>query len=185
MSATQATAFSRSMTCGCSVGGPRFGADWWVEDIAGWRLVGLDALILGSGVADEATQMAWLNESMLGASDRRIAWFLHKPLFLDDPGEGDTGYWSIKPQPRAGLLALLEHRSVALVASGHLRKARDFRRAGTRYLWGPASSFLVGALQPPMPGEKRRGAVLYEFGERVFAAEICDVPGLVEHWLDE
>jgi 3',5'-cyclic AMP phosphodiesterase CpdA len=163
----------------------RFGADWWVEDIAGWRLVGLDALILGSGVADEPTQMAWLNETMLGAGERRIAWFLHKPLFLDDPGEGDTGYWSIKPQPRAGLLALLERRSVALVASGHLHKARDFRRAGTRYIRGPASSFLVGAVQPPMPGEKRLGAVLYEFGERGFAAEICDVPGLVEHWLDE
>jgi alkaline phosphatase D len=36
--------------------------------------------------------MAWLNETMLGAGERRIAWFLHKPLFLDDPGEGDTGY---------------------------------------------------------------------------------------------
>jgi hypothetical protein len=41
---------------------------------------------------------------------------------------------------------------------------------------------LVGAVQPPMPGEKRLGAVLYEFGERGFTAEICDVPGLVEHW---
>jgi hypothetical protein len=79
----------------------------------------------------------------------------------------------------------LERRSVALVASGHLHKARDFRRAGTRYIWGPASSFLVGAVQPPMPGEKRLGAVLYEFGERGFAVEICDVLGLVEHWLDE
>jgi 3',5'-cyclic AMP phosphodiesterase CpdA len=163
----------------------RFGADWWVEDIAGWRLIGLDALILGSGGADEAAQMAWLGEAMLGAGERRIAWFLHKPLFLDDPGEGDTGYWSIKPQPRAGLLALLERSPVALVASGHLHKAHDFRRAGTRYLWAPASSFLVGGVQPPMPGEKRLGAVLYEFGESGFTAEICDVPGLVEHWLDD
>jgi 3',5'-cyclic AMP phosphodiesterase CpdA len=162
----------------------RFGADWWVEDIAGWRLVGLNALILGSGVADEAAQMAWLSQTMLEAGERRLAWFLHKPLFLDDPGEGDTGYWSIKPQLRAGLLALLERRSVALVASGHLHKARDFRHAGTRYLWGPASSFLLGAVQPPMPGEKRLGAVLYEFGERGLTAEICDVPGLVEHWFD-
>jgi 3',5'-cyclic AMP phosphodiesterase CpdA len=163
----------------------RFGADWWVEDVAGWRLIGLDALILGSGSADEAAQIAWLDQVMLGAGEKRVAWFLHKPLFLDDPREGDTGYWSIKPQPRAELLARLERRPVALVASGHLHKAHDFRRDGTRYLWAPASSFLVGVVQPPIPGEKRLGAVLYEFGESGFAAEICDVPGLVEYWLDD
>jgi 3',5'-cyclic AMP phosphodiesterase CpdA len=163
----------------------RFGADWWLEDIPGWRLVGLDALILGSGSADEAKRMAWLNETMLGAGARQVAWLLHKPLFLDDPGEGDTGYWSIKPQARAGLFAHLERRSIALVASGHLHKARDFRYGETRYLWGPASSFLIGDVQPTMPGEKRLGAVLYEFDKRGVAAEICDVPGLVEHWLGE
>jgi transposase len=31
---------------------------------------------------------------------------------------------------------------VALVASSHLHKARDFRHEGTRYVWSPASSFL-------------------------------------------
>jgi 3',5'-cyclic AMP phosphodiesterase CpdA len=163
----------------------RFGADWWVEEIAAWRLIGLDALLFGSGEDDEAVQMAWLEETMAQSADRQIAWFLHKPLFIDSPAEGDTGYWSVKPQPRARLLALLERHRVALVASGHLHKAHDFRMGGTRYLWAPASSFLVGAMQPAMPGEKRLGAVFYEFGESGFSARICEVPGLAEHWLDE
>ena len=34
-----------------------------------------------------------------------------------------------------------------------------------------------------MNGEKL-GAVLYEFGESGFAAEICYVPSLVEHWVE-
>jgi 3',5'-cyclic AMP phosphodiesterase CpdA len=163
----------------------RFGADWWVEEIAGWRLVGLDALLLGSGSAAEASQMDWLEGVMTQSAERPIAWFLHKPLFIDRPDEGDTGYWSVKPQPRARLLALVERHRVALVASGHLHKAHDFRLGPTRYLWAPASSFLVGPSQAAMPGEKRLGAVLYEFDENGVSARMSDVPGLVEHWLDD
>jgi 3',5'-cyclic AMP phosphodiesterase CpdA len=163
----------------------RFGDDRWVEDTAGWRLIGFDAMILGNAGAEEAAQAAWLESAMRGSAGRRIAWFLHKPLFLDSADEGDTGYWSVKPQPRAQLLALLRRHEVALVASGHLHKAHDFRLDRTRYLWGPASSFLVGSFQPAMPGEKRLGAVSYDFAETGFAAEICEVPGLVPHWLED
>lgn len=163
----------------------RFGEDRWLEDLPGWRLIGLDAMILGSGIAAEAEQAAWLEAAMAGCAGRRIAWFLHKPLFLDTPTEGDTGYWSVKPQPRARLLELVERHRVALVASGHLHKAHDFEFQETRYLWGPASSFLVGSFQPALPGEKRLGAVLYEFAATGFAAQIREVPGLTRHWLDD
>ena len=37
---------------------------------------------------------------MESAEGRQIAWFLHRPLFLDSPDEADTGYWSVKPEPR-------------------------------------------------------------------------------------
>jgi 3',5'-cyclic AMP phosphodiesterase CpdA len=163
----------------------RFGADRWLEDAPGWRLIGLDAMLLGSGGAEETAQAAWLEQAMAECAGRRIAWFLHKPLFLESPGEGDTGYWSVKPQPRARLLALVERYRVALVASGHLHKAGAFRFGDTRYVWGPASSFLVGAIQPAMPGEKRLGAVLYEFDKTGLLAEIRDVPGLTAHWLED
>jgi 3',5'-cyclic AMP phosphodiesterase CpdA len=162
-----------------------FGPDRWIEDVAGWRLVGIDAMLLGSGEAEEAEQTAWLAAMMVEAGDRPTAWFLHKPLFLDDPAEDDTGYWSVKPEPRARLMALARRHRVRLVASGHLHKAHDTVRDGTRFLWAPASSFLVGAMQPQMPGEKRLGAVIYEFNARQVAAEIADVPGLARHWLDD
>ena len=81
-----------------------FGPDRWVEDVSEgaqrWRLVGFDALLIGSGEPEEAEQLSWLEQVMAEAGERRIAWFLHRPLFLDSPDEGDTGYWSIKPQPR-------------------------------------------------------------------------------------
>ena len=167
-----------------------FGPDRWVEDVTQgakrWRLVGFDALLVGSGEPEEKEQAAWLEQVMAEAGERRIAWFLHRPLFLESPDEGDTGYWSIKPEPRKALVALVRRHGVALVASGHLHKARDFTLEGTRYLWSPPSSFLVGPrVQPEMPGEKRLGAVVYEFGNPAVTARIAEVPGLTEHWVGQ
>ncbi len=162
-----------------------FGPDRWIEDVEGARLVGLDAMLLGSGNREEAVQAAWLDAVMEDAGDRQIVWFLHRPLFLDSPDEADTGYWSVKPQPRARLIELMRRYSVALVASGHLHKAHQTVCDGTRYLWAPASSFLVGpGIQPPMPGEKRLGAVLYEIHGTALKPSIVDVPGLTPHWID-
>jgi 3',5'-cyclic AMP phosphodiesterase CpdA len=163
-----------------------FGPDRWFEDAEDFRLIGLDAMLLGSGDIEEPAQAAWLDAVMKGAKGRRIAWFLHRPLFLDSPGEGDTGYWSVKPQPRAHLLDLAASYSVALVASGHLHKAHRMTHQGTSYVWAPASSFLVGPeIQPPMAGEKCLGGVLYELNGAALKTEIVELPGLSRHWIDD
>jgi len=164
-----------------------FGPDRWVEDVEDCRLIGFDAMLLGSGEREEALQARWLEAVMNDARDRRIAWFLHRPLFLDNPDEDDTGYWSVKPQPRVGLLDLARLHSVALVASGHLHKAHNFVRDGTRYIWAPSSAFLVGPRMkaPPMPGEHRLGAVVYEIEGTNIEPRIVAVPGLSPHWIDD
>jgi predicted MPP superfamily phosphohydrolase len=163
-----------------------FGPDWWCEDLEDYRLVGLDAMLLGSGDPEENAQDAWLERIMERADGRRIAWFLHRPLFLDSPEEGDTGYWSVKPQPRARLLELAGRHSVELIASGHLHKSHQMTRHGACYIWAPASSFLVGPeIQPPMPGEKQLGAVLYDLSGAALEAKICAVPGLSVYWIDD
>lgn len=164
-----------------------FGPDRWVEDVEDCRLIGFDALLLGSGEREETVQADWLETVMQEARGRHIAWFLHRPLFLDDPNEDDTGYWSVKPQPRARLLDLVRRHSVALVASGHLHKAHDFRHDDTRYIWAPSSAFLVGPAMkaPPMPGENRLGAVVYDIEAGVIEVKIIQVPGLSPHWIDD
>jgi len=162
-----------------------FGADRWFADMEGWRLIGIDALLFGSGLPEEEAQFRWLAQIMAEANGRRLAWFLHRPLFLENPEEPDTGYWSVKPEPRRALLALLRRHKVALVASGHLHKAHDFVLDGTRYVWGPSSAFLGGPqIIPDMPGEKRLGAVRYEFNGDELGVDIAEVPGLAEHWID-
>jgi len=164
-----------------------FGPDRWVEDVAGVRLIGLNAMLFGTGDAQEAVQAAWLDAVMDGADGRQIAWFLHRPLFINTPDEPDTGYWSVKPQPRAQLIELARRHSVALIASGHLHKAHEFRHDGRLYLWAPASAFLVGPGMnaPLMPGENRLGAVIYTIDGPRLEAEIAHVPGLVPYLLDD
>lgn len=163
-----------------------FGPDRWCEDIEGWRLIGFDAMLIGSDAPEEQGQLAWLEEIMAAAPGRRFAWFLHKPLFLDSPEEGDTGYWSVKPEQRRPLMALGRRFGVGLVASGHLHKAHHFSRDGVEYVWAPSSAFLCGpSTQPAMPGEKRLGAVVYEFVGADVCVTIEDVPGLAVQWIDE
>jgi hypothetical protein len=163
-----------------------FGPDHWSYDIDGWRLVGLNSLLLGSGDPQEERQFAWLECTLEEGEGRRFAWFMHQPLFIAEPEEGDTGYWGVKPAPRARLLKLINRHNVALVASGHLHKANDHYVNGTRFIWGPSSGFIVGpALQPEMGGEKRLGAVIYEFESDGFTAAISAIDGLSTFYIDD
>ena len=163
-----------------------FGPDYWSHDILGWRLIGLNSLLLGSGDPEEERQFAWLERTLEEGEERRLAWFMHQPLFVAEPEEDDTGYWGVKPVPRARLLKLVDRHKVALVASGHLHKANDRHIGGTRFIWGPSSGFVVGpALQPEMAGEKRLGAVIYEFRPDGFTAAISDIDGLRTFCIDD
>ena len=163
-----------------------FGPDWWLRDVEGWRLVGLDSMLLGSGHPEEARQDAWLRDTLASAGARRIALFTHRPLFVDQPDEGDQGYWTVKPRPRAQLLELIHRHRVALVATGHLHKWHDRVVDGCRYIWAPSSGFLVGPdNQPDLPGEKWLGAVVYEYDGSEVDVRFAGVPGLCSYWIDD
>jgi alkaline phosphatase D len=40
-------------------------------------------------------------------------------------------------------------------------------------------------MAPPMPGENRLGAVVYDISDGTLEAEIVEVPGLAPHWIDD
>ncbi|HLX30633.1 MAG TPA: metallophosphoesterase [Casimicrobiaceae bacterium] len=163
-----------------------FGDDWWVRDVDNWRLVGLDAMLFGAGIEEEARQLQWLDGILASAKGRRIAWFMHRPLFIESPDEPDTGYWSVKPRERALLMERIRRHRVALVATGHLHKWRDVEVDGCRYVWCASSGFLVGPdNQPDIPGEKRLGAAVYEFEDSNVSVHHVDVPGLSIFWIDD
>jgi len=138
------------------------GADRWSVDRDGWRLIGLNAMLLGTGHAEEEAQFDWLAQALVGAGP--IALFLHKPLFIDAPDEGPRGYWTVTPEPRRRLLGLLAGSRVRLIGSGHLHIHRHLHVDGIDHVWGPAASFVCGDSQEDLGGARRLGAVVHTFG---------------------
>jgi hypothetical protein len=156
-----------------------FGPDYWHHDVGSWRILGLNSMLFGSGSVAEKEQLDWLSLIMRGASDRKIAWFTHRPLFISDPTEGDVGYWAAPPAERAALMALVRDHRVRLVSSGHLHRAHKDVRDDVHYVWAPSSGFLVGpSQQPEMAGESRLGAAVINLDDDGFSVTIEDVPDL-------
>src|SRR5258708_226392 len=58
-----------------------FGADWWSFDVPGWRVIGINAQLLGSNLKAAEDQHAALSDAIAGIGRRKLALFLHKPLF--------------------------------------------------------------------------------------------------------
>lgn len=160
------------------------GPDYWVSDHDNWRLIGLNSLLLGQDDTEEATQFSWLEEMLAARDGRRVAIFTHKPLFVDDAHEGDTGYWSIRPAPRQRLFDLVAAHDVALFATGHLHWAWKGTFENTALVWGPSSAFIIDKLEREMPGERVVGAVIHRLSEDV-SSEIVTLPELTPYFIDE
>jgi len=164
------------------------GPDYWMEDAGSWRLIGLDSLLMGFDDAEDEAQFEWLRSALESRGGRRVALFAHKPLFVDAPGEGDTGYWSVRPAQRQRLYDLIAAHDVALFASGHLHRAWQGRYENTSLVWGPSAAFVVGDMERDMPGERLLGAVIHQFGHQfgdTVASEIVAIPGMTAFVLDD
>ncbi|WP_372620793.1 metallophosphoesterase family protein [Falsiroseomonas sp.] len=133
-----------------------------VVDLPGWRVIGLNSEVMGTGHAEEEAQAAFIAAAAAGAGDRRIALFLHKPPFLHAPEEAGWNPWSVPPEARPALAPLLTHPGLRLVASGHLHLHHEIRRGAVTHVWAPSLSFTVPAsMQPGIPGARIGGALLH------------------------
>jgi 3',5'-cyclic AMP phosphodiesterase CpdA len=138
-----------------------FGADRWIRDVEDWRLIGLDAMLFDSAHAEEEAQYAFLADA--ARTDRRLALFLHKPLFIERIDEPARGYWTVLPGPRARLIEALGDADLGLVASGHLHIAAERRIDGVVHFWAPSASFVCGPIQEDLGGSRFVG-----YGEHLF-----------------
>jgi alkaline phosphatase D len=137
------------------------GPDYWSLDQGGWRLIGLNAMLFDTGHPAEEEQFAWLANTI--STRLPVAVFLHKPLFIEHREEGPRGYWTVPPEPRRRLLALLDQANVRLIASGHLHIHRERAFGDTTHVWGPAASFVCGESQEDLGGARHVGVVEHVF----------------------
>ena len=144
------------------------GPDYWSRDI--------------EGLAADRAQLACCSAAARRRRSAQFEWLEHNdggsptggaspgsctmPLFLDDPGRRRHGL--LVREAGAARAFARAHRariSVALVASGHVHQSHDRHRRWRHAMSGRRRRALSSGrrLQPPMPGEKRLGAVVYRF----------------------
>jgi 3',5'-cyclic AMP phosphodiesterase CpdA len=165
-----------------------FGEDRWRFDAAGWCFIGLNSLIMNTGLASEAEQFDWLAAELASAKGKPVALFLHKPLFLNAPDDPELVATSIRyvPQPaRRRLFEMLGAADLRLIASGHVHQRRDFTHSHTRHIWAPSAGFIISDARQERIGIKEVGLVEYRFRPDSFEVRHVRAPGQVNLDLDE
>ena len=164
-----------------------FGEDRWRFEAAGWCFVGLNSLIMNTGLASEAEQFDWLASQLAGAAGRPVALFLHKPLFLTTPGDPELAASAIRyvPMPqRSRLIEMLDTVDLRLVASGHVHQIRDFTHRRARHIWAPSAGFVISDKRQEVIGIKQVGLVEYRFRPDSFEVRHVRAPGQIDVDLD-
>jgi 3',5'-cyclic AMP phosphodiesterase CpdA len=164
-----------------------FGEDRWRFDAAGWAFIGLNSLVMNSGLASEAEQFDWLASQLASVNGKPVALFLHKPLYLNAPGDPELEATAIRyvPMPvRSRLVGMLDTVDLRLVASGHVHQRRDFTRRHIRQVWAPSAGFFISDRKQEVIGIKEVGLVEYRFQPDSFEVRHVRAPGQIDVDLD-
>jgi 3',5'-cyclic AMP phosphodiesterase CpdA len=164
-----------------------FAEDRWRFEAAGWCFIGLNSLILNTGLPSEAEQFEWLASQLSGINGKPLALFLHKPLYLNSPDDPELEATSIRyaPQPaRRRLLEMLRAVDLRLVASGHVHQRRDFTHGQIRQIWAPSTGFIISDARQEVIGVKEVGLVEYRFQPDSFEVRHIRAPGQIDVDLD-
>jgi 3',5'-cyclic AMP phosphodiesterase CpdA len=149
--------------------------DYWCQDLGNWRFIGLNAQMIDSGLRAEAAQWSFVEGALADAGDRKLAVWIHKPLFVRDPASTGRMLTALFPEGRHRLLALCERHGVSLVGSGHLHRHWRTRVGQTRLIWAPSTAFLMGG-RKGIPGNASLGYMRYRFNRSKFTARLIQPP---------
>jgi 3',5'-cyclic AMP phosphodiesterase CpdA len=127
----------------------RIGPTYFVRRCAGVRIVGVNSVVIGSGLPVERAMWTWLEQELAKPAAEPTVLLTHFPPFAKTADEPGGGYWNIEPAPRQRLLALLKSGGVATVLAGHLHRPLEVRHEGTIFIvTGPVSFGLPRGKQP-------------------------------------
>jgi 3',5'-cyclic AMP phosphodiesterase CpdA len=164
------------------------GEDRWRFDTAGWCFIGLNSLVMNSGLPSETEQFDWLASELAMTKGKPIAVFLHKPLFLNTPKDPELASSAIRYVPvpaRRRLIDMLLTADVRLIASGHVHQRRDFTFGHVRHVWAPSTGFIIPNSLQEQIGTKEVGLVEYRFQPESFEVFHVKAPGQIDVDLDE
>jgi 3',5'-cyclic AMP phosphodiesterase CpdA len=164
------------------------GEDRWRFDEAGWCFIGLNSLIMNTGLGSEAAQFDWLVSELSRTNGKPVALFVHKPLHLNAPDDPELEASAIRyvPQPaRQRLIEMFGAVDLRLVASGHVHQRRDYTYRRVRHVWAPSAGFIISDARQERIALKETGLVEYRFTPDSFEVRHVRAPGQVDVDLDE
>lgn len=167
-----------------------FGPSWWSEDVAAWRLVGLDTSLFGSGRPEEHGQKAFLDGALASRAGRPVLVFMHMPPFVDDPEDQRPTTSSIPFEGRIAFLETCRQGGVRAIACGHLHVYRHMTWRGMEIVWAPCTSFVnIAKWQKAFGGFARSGYVEWTLSGNEIAHRLVEPPRLFTHdtglWSDK
>ncbi|QPF87582.1 metallophosphoesterase [Bradyrhizobium genosp. L] len=164
-----------------------FGHDRWSFEAAGWRFIGLNSLIMNTGLDGEAAQFDWLASELDKTAGKPVALFIHKPLYRELPDDAEQTATSFRyvPQPaRQRLIEMFGKVDWRLVCSGHVHQRRDYTFGRVRHVWAPSAGFTVPDARQETIGIKETGLVEYRFQPDSFEVRHVRAKGQLDVDLD-
>jgi 3',5'-cyclic AMP phosphodiesterase CpdA len=163
------------------------GDDRWAVELGGWRLLGLDAQLFGTGLDAEAEQWDFLQAEL--AHSTRTILVSHKPVTASAAELAAAPPFRFVPAPGRDRLAdLLDDGGVEVVLSGHVHQHRSYRLGAQRHFWAPTSWAVLPEAMQASIGAKRCGVLALELpddGEAEALLELVEPDGLAQLTLAE
>jgi 3',5'-cyclic AMP phosphodiesterase CpdA len=145
-----------------------FGPDRWAADLGGWRLVGLNAQLFGTGLPAEADQWEFVARELAGSNgpQGRLVLVVHKPIAAARAELSAAPPYRFVPAPaREGLWERAKDGGVRAVLSGHVHQCRAFQMDGVAQLWAPTTWAVLPESMQKTIGSKRCGVIRLELPE--------------------
>jgi hypothetical protein len=153
-----------------------FGSDRFCIDLGEWRLLGINSELLGSALPAEAEQWQFLDEKLGDSNKRNIGFFIHKPLFVDNPESVEASAKCLPPEPRKRLLAVLRGASTRFVSSGHMHAYHHSSYGDMAIVWAPTTAFVDPQRAYSVKIANRSGVVKWSFAGSQVQHEMIEPP---------
>lgn len=162
-----------------------FGPDRWLVTAGTWKLLGINAQVLGTDSAQEETLWNWLAQQVgPTATHAQTALFLHRPMLRPQPGEFARQGRYVNAGATRRLLGLLE-RTLRVVVSGHTHQYLDCKVDGVRHVWMPSTAFILPDDLQTRIGEKLVGVGLLDVRDGAAAFDLWCPDGMTRHDVTE
>ena len=117
------------------------GRSYWAREVAGVRVIGVNASLLGSHLPQRTRLWNMLEKELAQPTAQPTLILMHYPPFLKKADERGGDYFNVEPYPRARLLALAKQGGVEAILSGHLHHALSNRVDNIELITTPPVSF--------------------------------------------